>query len=147
MALIYPPVLVTDSSLADIARDVTAATAALDVVKQQVASDMQAAAEAKEAAEAAAGSIVALTAVSGDKTGYDPASGVLTVERGTPGPQGIQGPKGDKGVKGDTGAQGIQGPQGPAGTAAQFVVLTQAQYDLLDPAVRADTSKAYLVTG
>lgn len=44
----------------------------------------------------------------------------------------------------DTLRTGFVGPPGPAG---RFVVLTQAQYDALSPAAKADTSIAYLVSG
>lgn len=55
---------------------------------------------------------------------------------GTPGPvgpQGPSGPQGSDGLAGLDGAPGPQGPQGGDGAPAAWSVVTQVQFDLLDP--------------
>lgn len=70
---------------------------------------------ARDQALAGVRQITGLSAVAGDVTGYDPATGILTVARGETGPAGARGPTGLKGDKGDTGAAGPTGATGPIG--------------------------------
>lgn len=82
--------------------------------------------------------------------------GFVQGPKGDQGPQGIQGvdgAQGPAGVKGDTGAQGVQGPKGDkgdkgdvgaTGLTSPVVLLTQAQYDALNP---PEANTMYMIKG
>lgn len=58
---------------------------------------------------------------------------LLVFTSGNVGPTGPTGPQGIQGPQGNTGPTGPQGPQGIPGPQGQWVSLTQAEYDALDP--------------
>lgn len=79
-------------------------------------------------------------------TGQTGAAGPAGPE-GPEGPEGPQGPAGATGATGPagaTGATGATGPAGPTGPEGQWVSLTQAQFDALNP---PDPNTLYVIVG